>query len=79
MPKVIMGMSLEDKLKREELIERYGHLLTVAAVERIIGAKHYNTAQKFLKGLRSYNINGHDKYDLDDVLARLIESRKETA
>lgn len=77
MPKVIMGLSLEDKLKREEYIERYGHLLTVSAVERIIGAKHYNTAQKFLKGLRSYNINGHDKYDLDDVLARLIESRKE--
>lgn len=79
MPKVVMGLSLEDRLKREEYIERYGHLLTVSAVERIIGAKHYNTAQKFLKGLRAYNINGRDKYDLDDVLTRLIEAREETA
>ena len=75
MPKVIT-LSNADKLERERYIDKFGYKLTVADVGKILGLKHYNSARKWLVGMRSWDINGIYRYDIDDIMEKLAASRR---
>ena len=74
MPKI--ALSDADSLERERYINEFGYKLTVADVGKILGLKHYNSARKWLMGMKSWNINGIYRYDIDDIMDKLAASRR---
>lgn len=61
---------------RQLIVRDYGEMVSVADVKKIIGAKSYATAAKFVAGLDSYDIGTKRMFFAGDVAERISASKR---
>lgn len=56
-----------------EIVDRYGNMVSLSQISHIIGRKSAKRLDAFLEGLPCYEINGRRRWRTADIARRIIQ------